>query len=106
MPTEVDSSELWRGRSILYPRPRLQEPGPPPPRGRETRGGREPMVTIRFVVPLMLAAIAAVPELASTAVYVVQPDGAGDFLTIQAAVDAAVDGDAIELANGTLRGPG
>lgn len=64
------------------------------------------MVTIRFVVPLMLAAIAAVPELASTAVYVVQPDGAGDFLTIQAAVDAAVDGDAIELANGTFRGPG
>jgi predicted outer membrane repeat protein len=38
--------------------------------------------------------------------YVVSPDGTGDFQTIQAAINAAVDGDAIELTNGVFTGDG
>ncbi len=61
---------------------------------------------------LRSSAIAAVILLAlaspfsSAAVYVVTPDGTGDYPTIQAAIDAAVDGDVIELTSGTFRGPG
>jgi len=39
-------------------------------------------------------------------VLVVQPDGSGDFPTIQDAVDASTDGDVIELGSGTFRGTG
>jgi predicted outer membrane repeat protein len=46
----------------------------------------------------------AVPAFADT--YVVHPDGTGDFPTIQAAIDAAVDGDIIELTDGTFTGDG
>jgi hypothetical protein len=38
--------------------------------------------------------------------FVVLPDGTGDFATIQAALDAAVDGDVIELGSGTFLGDG
>lgn len=38
--------------------------------------------------------------------YVVSPDGTGDFPTIQAAIDAVVDGDVIELTDGTFTGEG
>lgn len=43
---------------------------------------------------------------AQATVYFVTPDGTGDFPTIQDAVDQAVDGDTIELADGVFRGPG
>ncbi len=36
----------------------------------------------------------------------VQPDGSGDYATIQAAIDGAVAGDLIELGPGTFRGYG
>ncbi len=52
----------------------------------------------------VVAAFLAEPALAAT--YVVNPDGTGDFPTIQAAVDAAVNGDVIELGNGIFRGDG
>ena len=39
-------------------------------------------------------------------VFVVRPDGSGDFPTIQAAIDASTDGGTIELADGTFRGDG
>jgi hypothetical protein len=39
-------------------------------------------------------------------VYVVNPDGTGDFPTIQAAVDGVGHGDYIELTDGVFRGPG
>jgi len=39
-------------------------------------------------------------------VFVVRPDGSGDFLTIQDAVDGVPDYDIIELVNGTYTGPG
>lgn len=48
--------------------------------------------------------VAAVPS-AVGATYVVNPDGTGDFPTIQAAVGAAVDGDVIELGDGVFTGP-
>lgn len=38
--------------------------------------------------------------------YVVNPEGTGDFPTIQAAIDGVVDGDLIELASGTYSGDG
>lgn len=38
--------------------------------------------------------------------YLVRDDGTGDFETIQAAIDACVDGDVVELADGTFRGGG
>jgi hypothetical protein len=42
---------------------------------------------------------------ASATTYVVRPDGVGDFLFIQDAIDAAHDGDAIALADGIFAGP-
>jgi hypothetical protein len=42
----------------------------------------------------------------SATTYVVQPDGGGDFPTIQAAIDAVLDGDVIELTDGIFMGPG
>ena len=38
--------------------------------------------------------------------YLVNPEGTGDFPTIQAAIDAVVDGDIIELNDGTFTGDG
>ena len=43
---------------------------------------------------------------ASGTTYVVRPDGTGDFPTIQAAIDSALDGDTIKLTDGTFRGEG
>lgn len=57
--------------------------------------------------PAILAALwtlSAHPAAAAT--IVVTPDGAGDYPTIQEAVDAAVPGDIIELEDGTYRGDG
>lgn len=53
---------------------------------------------------LMMVALASTVAAAET--YVVAPDGSGDFPTIQAALDAALDGDTIALADGTFRGEG
>ena len=43
---------------------------------------------------------------ANAATYTVHPDGSGDYPTIQAAIDAAFDGDIIELIDGTFSGDG
>ncbi len=40
------------------------------------------------------------------ATYLIQPDGTGDFPTIQAGVDAVDDGDVLELGDGTFTGDG
>ena len=55
---------------------------------------------------LSLLAICLIAAPASAATYVVRPDGSGDFPTIQAAIDGALDGDIIELADGTFAGTG
>ena len=39
-------------------------------------------------------------------IYTINPDGSGDYATVQAAVDATVDGDVIELTDGTFNGRG
>ena len=57
-----------------------------------------------FGVAAVLVLLAAGTAAADT--YVVQPDGFGDYPTIQAAVNAAAHGDTIELADGTYRGDG
>lgn len=51
----------------------------------------------------LLASVAG-PSMGDT--LLVKSDGTGDFATIQAAVDACVDGDIIELEDGTFTGDG
>jgi hypothetical protein len=41
---------------------------------------------------------------AGATVYVLQPDGTGDFPSIQTAIDSVADGDILELADGTYVG--
>jgi predicted outer membrane repeat protein len=53
---------------------------------------------------LVLATCSVAPIGATT--YLVLPDGSGDFPTINAAVDACVAGDIIELGDGVFRGDG
>ncbi|MCK4305880.1 MAG: right-handed parallel beta-helix repeat-containing protein [Candidatus Eisenbacteria sp.] len=55
---------------------------------------------------LYLVLILTAPAAASATTYIVRPDGSGDFPTIQAAIDAALDDDIIELTNGTFTGDG
>lgn len=57
---------------------------------------------------IALAAIALLisGEAVSAATYVVRPGGDGDFPTIQSAIDAALDGDIIQLTTGTFTGSG
>lgn len=59
------------------------------------------MRTLTLVSTLLLTAL-GLDSFAAT--YVVNPDGTGDFPTIQAAVDATVDGDIVELGDGTFVG--
>lgn len=56
-----------------------------------------------FALVLLLLAV-PIPVLSST--YIVSPDGSGDFPTIEDAIDAAIDGDIVELTNGSFSGPG
>jgi hypothetical protein len=56
------------------------------------------------VVAAAFVVVASVPAAAIT--YVVSADGLGDYSTIQAAVDVAVDGDTIELTDETFTGDG
>lgn len=56
---------------------------------------------------LILAVAAFVPSpITSAETHLMLPDGSGDFTTIQAAIDAAADGDVIELGDGVYCGPG
>jgi hypothetical protein len=60
-------------------------------------------------IRVMLGGVCALAmgcALASATTYVVTPDGTGNFPTIQAAIDAADNGDIIELTDGTFRGDG
>jgi hypothetical protein len=55
---------------------------------------------------LALCAACLWPAAALATTFTLWPDGSGDFPNIQAAVDAAADGDIIELGDGTFQGPG
>lgn len=57
------------------------------------------------VIVFTLIAIVSVRQ-AGASTYEVTPDGGGDFVTIQAALDAVSNGDVIELTDGTFTGPG
>jgi predicted outer membrane repeat protein len=59
----------------------------------------------RCATALLLTAAGCIAQV-SAATYVIQPDGGGDFPTIQAAIDASLPGDVIELVNGVFRGIG
>lgn len=61
------------------------------------------MGRVSLLIGLLVLAVAG-PGLART--WYVNPDGSGDAATIQAAVDSAVAGDDIVLANGVYAGPG
>jgi len=57
--------------------------------------------------PLFLVALCVLQlSIVQSATYLVDPDGTGDFPTIQAAVNAAVEDDVIQLSDGTFRGDG
>jgi len=75
------------------------------PRSRLARRPR-PAASIRPAAFFCLAASLFLPAAAIAATHVVRPDGGGDFATIQAAIDAAVDGDTIELTDGWFTGAG
>ena len=55
---------------------------------------------------LLVGLMLVIPAVVSATTYVVDPHGTGDFPTIQAAVDAVVNGDIIELTDGVFTGPG
>lgn len=55
---------------------------------------------------LSFATLLVWATMAFAATYVVDPAGAGDYPTIQAAIDAAEEGDVIELTDGTFTGTG
>ena len=57
-------------------------------------------------VTLLVMILALSTTFARATVYVITPEGTGDFATIQAAIDAAEDGDVIELTNGVFTGDG
>ena len=58
----------------------------------------------RCVFSCLVAALLIAAASAETSV--VNPQGTGDFPTIQAALDSVVSGDVIELTNGVFRGDG
>lgn len=60
---------------------------------------------MRSLAALLMSAFAFAAA-APAETYLVAPDGSGDFPTIRAAIEAVVDGDVIELADGTFRGEG
>jgi hypothetical protein len=62
--------------------------------------------TCRLLPVLLATATVLGPSGAAAATIVVRPDGTGDYPTIQTAIDAASDGDVIELADGMFVGDG
>jgi len=57
-------------------------------------------------VPGLICAVLLSSQNVLATTYIIRPDGTGDFPTIQAAVNASLDGDIIELTDGTFLGEG
>ncbi|MCK4415370.1 MAG: right-handed parallel beta-helix repeat-containing protein [Candidatus Eisenbacteria sp.] len=55
---------------------------------------------------LAVLLVLSAPWVARAETYLVNPEGTGDFPTIQAAIDAVLDGDVILLSDGTFTGDG
>ncbi len=55
---------------------------------------------------LCIAALLLIPSAALSGLHIVEPDGMGDFATIQEAVTAAAEEDTVLLADGTFTGEG
>ncbi len=64
------------------------------------------MNKLRPLVPLLIVGGMLPPASSRAASIIVHADGSGDYPTIQAAIDAATDGDEILLTDGTFRGEG
>ncbi len=60
---------------------------------------------MRWICPVF-SALVLLPASASAAIHWIAPDGSGDYPTIQAALDAAQDGDVVQLAAGLFTGAG
>jgi len=58
------------------------------------------------IISLIITGLVLLTSPTHGAVYLVNPDGSGDFPTIQAAIDFCVDGDVVELADGIFTGDG
>ncbi|MCK4512498.1 hypothetical protein KAW64_12215, partial [bacterium] len=59
-----------------------------------------------YAVLLIIVSSLPMCSPATAATYLIEPNGSGDYETIQAALDAVTGGDIIELAAGTFRGDG
>ncbi|MCP4581082.1 MAG: T9SS type A sorting domain-containing protein [candidate division Zixibacteria bacterium] len=64
------------------------------------------MKTKICIFGMVLLALISLSGSAFGTIYTIHPDGSGDFATVQAAVDSAVDGDLIELTDGSFSGRG
>lgn len=61
---------------------------------------------MRWLIALLAGAATGLCSIPRAETLYVSPDGTGEYATIQAAVDAAVDGDVILLGSGVFRGDG
>ena len=67
---------------------------------------KEETVRTAIRTGLFIVVLVATAGTATADTYVIQPDGSGDYPTIQAAVNAAAHGDTVELVDGTYTGDG
>lgn len=64
------------------------------------------MKPIRLTLSVLLVLVAVPALVVRSDILFVSPDGTGDYPTIQTAVDAALTGDIVELADGVFTGAG
>ncbi len=88
----------WSGAAVAAP-------GGHRPRGNPRRDARPSSLAAALALTGLLAAVAGAGP-AGAATYTVEPDGSGNFPTIQAAVNAATHGDVILLGDGVFTGSG
>jgi len=65
-----------------------------------------PAVLVPFVVPFVVLLALLSPNSSLGATWLVNPEGTGDFPTIQIAISQSSDGDVIELTDGVFTGIG
>jgi hypothetical protein len=65
---------------------------------------REELMIARAGIAILCLCFLCTPVFST--VYYVQPDGTGDYATIQSAINATINGDTVLLANGVFTGSG